>query len=482
MQVSPCNVTIRALSGSWPLRLLRWVALVAGLSTASAPAALAQLVDVPPTWGGDPQERPRLTGSWGGLRDELGRKGIVFDVDLLATPMEVVRGGRYPGNATWANLDYTLNVDTDKAGLWPGGYLEIAAGSGFGENVLFDSGALVPVNTAALLPAENVQTTGLLAATFMQFFNQHFGVVLGKFNTLESGALEFYGDYRTQFLNSAFVCPMTAEQVPLSAYGAGIVVLPGPDLSLSLVVLDPNGTPTSSSLNDAFSNGAMVLGSGELTLRPHRLLGHQDFGFAWSNTQRYSLDQEPANLARFLLQTAFPRLGQAGPVIEQILRQYFPGLRDPNAQLATRSSSWSFSYGFDQYLWQPPGDEKHGVGVFFSAGASDGNPNPVKYALLLGVGGKGVPGRLDDSYGIGIARTQISSAFLPYVTQRLGLGLDHEDALEMYYNLAVTGWLSVTADLQVVDPGLKKTLNLPAQSLENVDTALIAGLRFRVRF
>jgi porin len=348
--------------------------------------------------------------------------------------------------------------------------------------VLFDSGAMVPVNTAALLPAQNEHTTALLNATFIQFFSPKFGIALGKFNTLEAGALEFYGDYRTQFLNSAFVSPMTSEQVPLSAYGAGAIVLPTPDLSMSLLLMDPNGTPTSNSLSDAFHDGMMVLGSGELTVRPHGLLGHQDLGFAWSNKERYSLDQDPTNLARYLLQTEFPRLGKAGPVLEEIIERYFPGLLDPDAALATKGSSWSLSYGFDQYLWQPAGDDKHGVGVFLSLGASDGNPNPVKYALLAGIGGKGVAGRRDDSYGVGIARTKISSAFLPFLTQRLGLGLDHEDALEMYYNLAVTGWLSLSADLQVIDPGLKKTLNTTTLALENVDTTVIAGVRFRIRF
>ena len=84
---------------------------------------------------------------------------------------------------------------------------------------------------------------------------------------------------------------------------------------------------------------------------------------------------------------------------------------------------------------------------------------PIKWAFLAGVGGKGVPGRADDSYGIGVARTQFSGAFLPLLRERLDLGLDHEDALEMYYNLALTGWLSVTADLQVINQALDKTLN-----------------------
>ena len=90
--------------------------------------------------------------------------------------------------------------------------------------------------------------------------------------------------------------------------------------------------------------------------------------------------------------------------------------------------------------------------MFLSVGASDGNPNPVKFAFLAGIGGKGVvPGRPQDSFGVGIARTQFSGAFIPFLRENLNLGLDHEDALEMYYNLAITGWLSATADLQVID-------------------------------
>src|SRR5580698_2012493 len=83
------------------------------LSAASVPAG-AQPYAVPPTWGGDFLSRSRLTGDWGGLRDELGAKGIVLDVDLLVTPMDVWSGGKSTGGDTWGNADYTLNIDTQK--------------------------------------------------------------------------------------------------------------------------------------------------------------------------------------------------------------------------------------------------------------------------------------------------------------------------------------------------------------------------------
>jgi porin len=451
------------------------------LFIASAPIS-AQPYAVPPTWGGDIWTRPRLTGDWGGVRDDLAAKGIVIDVDLLVTPMDVLSGGKSTGGDTWGNADYTLNVDTEKAGLWPGGFLKVIVDTSFGTS-LDNAGAIVPVNTATLIPAPNDRTTTLMNFTFMQFLSEKFGLMLGKFDTFATGGEEFYGDYNTQFLNAAFNFPMTLEQVPASAFGGGIIVLPTEGTTLSLLALGSDGTPTSNNVGDAFKNGAMIVGTGQVTIKPFGLVGHQNFGFTWTNQERFSLEQDPSNLALMLLQSRFPRLEDPGPVLEQILARFFPALTVPTVPANRESTSWSVNYAFDQYLWQPAGDSKHGIGVFFSAGASDGNPNPIKYAFLAGLGGKGmVPGRPNDTFGAGFARTQFSSAFIPFLRDRLDLGLDHEDSFEAYYNFAVTGWLSLTADLQVVDPALKKTVNSTGLALMNVDTGVIAGARFRVRF
>jgi porin len=457
------------------------VLLAAVLSTASAPVR-AQPYVAPPTWGGDIWTRPRLTGDWGGLRDELAAKGVVIDVDLLVTPMDVLSGGKSTGGDTWGNADYTLNVDTEKAGLWPGGFLKVIVDTSFGTS-LNNVAAIVPVNTATLIPAPNDRTTTLMNFTFMQFLSEKFGLVLGKFDTFASGGEEFYGDYNTQFLNAAFNFPMTLEQVPASAFGGGVIALPTEGTTLSLLALGSDGTPTSNNVGDAFENGTILVGSGQVTIKPFGLVGHQNFGFTWTNQERFSLEQDPSNLALILLQSRFPRLGDPGPILEQILARFFPGLTVPTVPANRESSSWSVNYAFDQYFWQPAGDPKHGVGVFFSAGASDGNPNPIKYAFLAGLGGKGVaPSRPNDSFGLGFARTQFSSAFVPFLRDRLDLGLEHEDSFEAYYNLALTGWLSVTADLQVVNSALNKTLNASGTGLMNLDTGTIAGVRFRVRF
>src|SRR5271154_5662836 len=398
------------------IRIASIVLAVIGLLLASAPIG-AQPYAVPPTWGGDFWSRPRITGDWGGLRDELGAKGVVFDVDLLVTPQDVLIGGRNTGGDTWGNVDYTLNVDTQKLGLWPGGFLKVSVDSSFG-TALDNSGAIVPVNTATLIPATNDRTTALMNATFMQFLSEKFGLVLGKFDTFASGGQEFYGDYTTQFLNAAFNFPMTLEQVPVSAFGGGIILIPTEGTTLSLLALSSDGTPTDNNVGNAFKNGTMVVGSAQVTIKPFGLVGHQNFGFSWSDQERFSLEQDPSNLALLLLQSRFSRLANPGPILEQILAQFFPGLTVPTVPAHRESSSWSVSYAFDQYLWQPAGDAKHGIGVFFSAGASDGNPNPIKYSFLAGLGGKGVaPSRPNDSFGFGFARTQFSSAFIPFLRE-----------------------------------------------------------------
>jgi porin len=463
-------------------RLQAWLFLVGLAALVVATAANAQPYPVPPTWGGDIYSRPRLTGDWDGLRDELGKKGVVLDVDLLLTPQANMGGGRSIGGNFWGNVDYTLNIDTQKLGLWPGGFFKFQADTGFGSNIFQDVGAIVPVNTAALLPGINNRTTALTNATLMQFLSPQFGLVAGKINTLDLGVTEFYGDYRTQFMNAAFNFPMTLEQIPLSTFGGGVIGIPREDILLSALVLGPNGTPTSDSVSQAFDGRVLVLGSGQLTVKPFGLVGHQSVSVSWNDKERFSLTQDPTNLATLLLQERFPRLANPGPVLEGILAQTFPNLLVPARPANRTSSSWAMSYAFDQYFWQPDNDPKHGLGVFFGFGAADGNPNPIKYSLLAGLGGKGVvPGHPDDSFGIGLARTQFSNAFVPFLRQQFNLGLQHEDAIEMYYNISVTQWLNVTADLQVINPGLKKALNEFGQ-LANVDTAVVAGARVRVRF
>jgi porin len=457
---------------------LRLTALLSALGIAlplhATPTAL------PETWGGDLASRPRLTGNWGGLRDDMAKKGVTFDLDFYWMPQTITSGGKNDNSGDWSNVIATLNLDTGKAGLWPGGHFKIQTVTSFGDSLMRDSGAMIPANLAWILPTVEPDT-GLQEFTYTQFFSRQFGVFLGKINSIAPTNV-LHGDYTTGFLNTGLNLPLALAMVPLSAYGAGALYLPSHDVTLAGMVLDANGTIKSNDLGHAFDDGVMVLGSADLKVKPYELPGHQNLTLAWSNKDRTSLIQDPSNIARLLLTERFPRLGDPGPILTEIIEKHAPGLLVPAAPLNKESQTWAAVYSFEQFVWQPAGDHTRGIGTFFSAGISDGKANPVKYSYSLGLVGKGVvPGRVHDDFGIGWARTEFSDDFVPYLRNTFDLGLNHEDAVELYYNAAVTPWLSLSPSFQIISPALNKALD-SSGNFKDLDTTYIAGVRVGIRF
>ncbi len=448
-----------------------------------APPAEAQ-VEAPPTYGGTLWSRPRLTGNWGGVRDDLAKRGITIDADLLQTLQGVGSGGRDTGVKYGGSADFTLNADTGKLGLWPGGFFKLHLETTFANNVNALAGAVEAVNASALFPTPNHPTVTLTNLTFAQFLSTYFGVLLGKIEGYGADENEFAHGLRDKFLNLGFSFNLVNALVPISALGGGIIALPTQDPKEAIVtffVLDPDGQPDTTGF-PAFKNGVYLSAEGRVRIKPFGLIGHQLVGVNWGTKERVSLEQDPANIFRMLLFQRFPRLQDPGPILRRIIERRFPELLVPVQPLNQVQNTWAVYYNFDQYLWQPQGDPNRGVGVFFRFGASDGIANPIKYHYNAGIGGKGVvPGRPKDTFGVGWSRLQFSDNLVPFLRQRLNLGLEHEDAVELYYNFAITGWLNATVDLQVVKPGLKKFLD-SANQLKDVDTAVVAGLRVYTRF
>jgi hypothetical protein len=122
------HVCMHRVTSAWAIVLGLIVLVIAG-------PASAQPVDIPATWGGDFWSRPRLTGSWGGLRDELGKKGVVLDIDLLQTPQVVASGGRDEVGRYWGLPSTTLNVDTRELGLVAGRLPQSPGHEQLGQNV-----------------------------------------------------------------------------------------------------------------------------------------------------------------------------------------------------------------------------------------------------------------------------------------------------------------------------------------------------------
>jgi porin len=237
----------------------------------------------------------------------------------------------------------------------------------------------------------------------------------------------------------------------------GLVFLPTKDLMLTFSVIDTEGTTTRTGFDTIFKDGTTLAGGLRWTIKPFGLTGHQTFSAIWSNKDFSSLEQDP-------------RL-----VIGNIL---------VGTPLRKESGSWAFMYNFDQYLIQEKADPSQGLGIFGRFGISDGKANPVAQFYSFGFGGKGlIPRRDQDRFGIGYYYLKVSGdlrdVFPPLLRSRIGL--DHEQGVELFYNIAVAPWLHVTPDLQFVDAARNKA-PLVGPSRKAVHTAVVAGLRVKIDF
>lgn len=383
-----------------------------------------------------------LTGDWGGTRQQLMDKGIRFDVSLIQTLQGNWAGGTDYDYPYQGNMRYGVQLDTGKAGLWPGGLFVARGETRYGNSNNFNTGALLPVNTASLFPVPEDDVTALTDLYYLQFLAPWVGVMAGKMSLRESNV--FASNETEQFMNTAFnFNAALATTFPIDALGAGIILRPAEWLTIPTMVIDSEGTADHSGFDTAFERGTTVFQQIIFEIKPFGLTGHQRVGWTWSDRSRIQFEQCPRN------------------VIGAIITESTAGLE-------RKGHDGSFLYDFDQYLYMVPGKKDQGFGLFGRFGLTDGEVNPVQEFYSIGLGGKGlIPGRDIDSFGVGYYYLAISDD-LSRITERR---TQDEQGMELYYNVAITPWLHITPDLQVVEPVRDK-----------VDTTVVAGVRMKIDF
>ena len=390
----------------------------------------------------------------------MAAKGVTVDLNVTQVYQGIVGGGKEDAWKYGGRGDLTFNVDTQKLGLWPGGFLTVEVEGNFGESVNNLTGALLPVNTNQMFPLPTGNNLDVVNVSFMQFFCPYAGVFFGKFATITptSGDMnEFaHGKGDTQFMNSSLnFNPAMLMAVPYSTLGAGLLVLPTKDMkeaSVSLMVLQANGQPNTSGFSDLHWNELSFVGEGRVRTDFFGLTGHQLVGGLYSNKTFNSLNQN-----RLIVETA---------------------------GIEKKQGSWAVYYNFDQYLYETKKGSGRGVGIFGRFGAADGNPNPVRFFYSLGVGGKGlIPGRELDQFGIGGYYGDITN---PKFTGPAGTitFLRNAYGFEAYYNVAITPWMQLTPDIQIIRPAEKhftETIGgVPIR--RNIDTTTVLGIRLKLVF
>lgn len=110
------------------------------------------------------------------------------------------------------------------------------------------------------------------------------------------------------------------------------------------------------------------------------------------------------------------------------------------------------TYTFNQYIRERVQDgEKTGWGVFGVFTAAQGATNPVGRFMTFGVGGNGLfRSRKRDHFGAAYALTGVSRKLKAVIDPLLKIS--DEQTFETFYNFALTPWMGLTFDLQIVRP------------------------------
>jgi porin len=432
--------------------------------------------EAPPAspYSGDLWRRSTLTGDWWGIRNQLAEKGVTLDMSLTTAAQGIVGGGKQAGwQYSGGRGDFILNLDTQKLGLWPGGFLNFEAEGNFipadslSKSINGRTGALMPVNSSQFYPTPAGDNFNLPALNFTQFLSPYFGLTIGKYATLTSNAGDMndfaHGKGDSQFMNLALnINPVLMTTVPYSALGTGIIALPTKDPNqaiVSFMVLSSTGKASTSGFEDLDGNNLTFAGEGRVRTDFFGLTGHQLFGAVFSNRKFTSIDQN----ARFIFE---------------------------NGAFEGKKGSWNIHYNFDQYFYEPKKGSGEGIGVFGRFGASDGNPNFMHFFYSLGIGGKGViPTRADDRYGFGFYYIDVNNPKLQGLFQNTKL-LRDEYGFEAFYNFAITPWLQLTPDIQIVRGAQKDKVTIGSGPLgvpfiasrQSIGTATILGLRLKMVF
>lgn len=401
----------------------------------------------------DLSSRTTLADNWGGVRNDAKAKGFTIDASLTQLVQGVVSGGKSGRWEYGGRANVTANLDTQKMGLWPGGFFTVEFESGWEDSVNGRTGALSPVGANQLFPVPNDNSVALPQLSFMQFFTPYTGVMFGKLDTTSGDANVFaHGKGDDKFFNLAFNFNLVALTIPYSTLGAGLIVLPTKDPAAAILnfsVLQATGSATEAGFNDISSDNLIFAGEGRVRTNFFGLTGHQLIGGLYSNASYAAVDQRIS----FLIER----------------------------RLVRERDTWAAYYNFDQFLYETDKSAERGFGIFGRFGASEGSPNPIEYFLTIGVGAHGpFASRPHDRAGIGFYYSGINSPTLqgPFVTRSF---LSDEWGLEAYYNLAITPWLMLTPDIQVIDPAQRERI-ISLTQREKIDTAVVLGTRLQLLF
>ena len=431
------------------------LSLASLLLTALLPAAAQQVPAIPaaaPTPAdasqpaAAPAAAPGLPSIAPALKQQLQKAGIKLDLFLTgfvqgqasdnddsATINALTNRGTGTGAYGSGRFDALLELDSTRLGLWRGGQIQAHLEAENGQLPGWRGGAFWPVNTGAILP---LTPPGQWTLSSL-YLRQRWGgtrLMLGKINVIDLQSQNpFFGGWGIErFQNLALVLPPTGV-TPVTLMAASLSQQIG-ELTITAMAYDPNDR-TENTFNRLFSSGINVSLSAQWNGRLWQRSSTLGVAYITSSVRSVSLEE-------FYLPSQ--------------LRQ--KGLISPD----------NLTVNFGHQLWPSAVRPGKGIGAYGRVGVTAGDPNPIQSSLAMGISGEAMwRARPWDGFGIGVYRYNWTSG----LSTTMLTPLRSETGLEVYYNLALTPWLSLSPNLQLIKPA---TAGAPLLT--------VLGLRSVVRF
>lgn len=457
------------------MRPKRFHLLVATLALGSPLPAMAQSAPPAAAPATGLWTQPTLTGDWGGLRTQLGDRGITFGLQEQSEGWDNLAGGLREGAVYEGLTTASVRVDLDKLVGWGGATFFASAlqihGSGPTQNLV---GNLQDVSSI-----EAARSTRLYDLWLEQnLLGDRLSVRLGQ----EAASDEFMlADDAAVFLNASFGLPavMTTD---LPAGG------PNYPLAAPFVRVKYQATGAITLIGAAYTADPAPPGPGNPQLRDasgtafrlddHALL----FAELWYSHNKGENAGLPGTykLGVWFDSARFP---------DQLYDYNGLSLANPASNGIPRQHLNDYAiYGIaDQTIWRRAGTNDQSIALFLLVMGAPDDRNLSNLSVEAGMNWKApIPGRDNDVFGLGVAYEGIGAAarrFSDDAVYFTGTGTPYngnETVVEATYNLQATPWLQVQPDAQyVINPGASVPSAFSSKPLKN---DVIVGIRATVTF
>ncbi len=410
--------------------------------------------------------RDKLFGDWGGLRSGLGEHGVAFDLRLSQFYQNVADGGIVENDEYGGKVDYIVNVDGEKLGLWKGLFLNLHAETQYGDSVVAEAGPFALPNSAMLYPAPEDDTTEITGWSVTQGVYQKNDTIIaltaGKINVVDfvNEAWPFMELKYNGFLNLNVSFPLApfSRYLQLSHLGAGALMLNKGRIQAAAVVLDTHNASNTSGFNKLGDNGLIALGLYRFFLNIQDKPGQLTF-LVGTSTGEYAILEDTVWVPTFFF---------TGPRARRTLVFNLPGLDQVKERYP-----WTVSAMYDQILWQADSTGKRNIRFFTSGAIADDDPSFSDWSVLGQLIATGLfESRPLDKMGIGGFYTGLTSRVKDLASSSpLIPALDDFAGIELFYSAAITPSVHLTGDIQITD-----------HMLSSEDAAIIPGVRLVIDF